>query len=196
MPPKPGGEHWEWLNLAGPEELLTMNGIDVRPEHRRGAADADYEAAVRERLRHDEYSRRRLDDFVLTQEFIRILDYVNDACEELDVDPHGLFLTDNPPDAVRSFVDALPVTSVISTLRVHRHRDPNFPLEQHDRADMCALGLSIPHCSLVATEKRWVHAVRQAGPDRRYGTSLCGSLAELDHALDRLNLDADATQPL
>lgn len=181
-----GGEHWEWFNLAGPEELLTMDGIDVRPEHRRGAADADYEAAVRERLQQDEYSRKRLDDFILTQEFIRILDYINDACEELGVDPHGLFLTDNPADAVRSFVNAVPVTSVIARLRVYRHRDHSFPLEQHDRTDMCVLAVAIPHCSMVATEKRWVHAARQAGLDQTYGTDLCGSLAELDRALDRL----------
>ncbi|MCV7224652.1 hypothetical protein [Mycolicibacterium komossense] len=173
---------------AGPEELLTMDGIDVRPEHRHGTADADYESAVRERLRHAEYSRKRLGDFILTQEFIRLLDCTNEACEEVGIDPHGLLLTDNPPDAVRSFVNAVPVTNVIARLRIHRHRDRGFPLEQHDRTDMCVLALAIPHCSVVATEKRWVHAARQAGLDHRYGADLCGSLTELDRALDRLAL--------
>ncbi|PVA35867.1 hypothetical protein [Mycobacteroides abscessus] len=184
---KDGSEHWEWFNIAGPEELLMMDGIDVRPEHRRGTADANYEMALRERLQHDEYARRRLDDFIVTQEFIRILDYINYECEELGIDPHGLFLADNPMEACRSFVDAVPITNVLCRLRTHRHRDHGFPLEQHDRTDMCVLGLAIPHCAVVATERRWIHAARQAGLDRRYGTTLCGSLAELNRALDGLS---------
>ncbi|MGE2689071.1 hypothetical protein [Mycolicibacterium pulveris] len=185
---KAGGEHWEWFNLAGDEELLTMDGIDVRPEHRRGTADADYEMALCEQLQHDEYLRQRLFDLIVTQEFIRILDYINDACEEVDVDPNLLFLTSNPKEACRSFIDALPVTNVHLRLRFHRHRDFGFPLEQHDRTDMCVLALAIPHCAIVATERRWTHAARQAGLDRKYGTDLCSSLAELDRALDRLKL--------
>ncbi|OFB35881.1 hypothetical protein BA059_27460 [Mycolicibacterium sp. (ex Dasyatis americana)] len=142
---------------------------------------------LRERLQGDEYLWKRLADLILTQELIRILDYINDACEELDVDPHRLFLADNPMETGRSFVDAVPVTNVLFRLRLHRHRDQGFPLEQHDRTDMGVLALAIPHCAVVATEKRWTHAARQAGLDRRYGTDLCGSLAELDRALDRLN---------
>lgn len=180
------GERWEWFNLAGPEELLAMDGIDVRPEHRRGTEDVNFEMVVRSHLRSNELSRQRLADFILTQELIRILDYINEACQELDVDPHAIFLNGDPKFTSRSFVHALPVTNVLCTLRIHRHRDHGFPLEQHDRTDMCVLALVIPHCDVVATERRWIHALRQAGLDRRYGTDLCGSLGELDRALDRI----------
>lgn len=58
--------------------------------------------------------------------------------------------------------------------------------DHHDCADMRVLALAIPHCTVVATEKRRIHAARQAGLNRRYGADLCGSLVELDRALDRL----------
>lgn len=144
-----GGEHWEWLNLSGPEDLLVMDGIDVRPEHRLGTEDANYEATLRKQIQSDERLGQRLADMIVTQEVIRVLDYINDACEELGVDPHRLFLTDNPMEACRSFVDAVPVTNVIFRLRVHRHRDQGFPLEQHDRTDMGVLARAIPHCPLL-----------------------------------------------
>ncbi|WP_157625914.1 hypothetical protein [Mycobacterium sp. 155] len=64
------GENWEWLNLAGPPELFMMDGVDIRPEHRRGPADVEFETAVRDHLQNDAGYRQRLVDLILTQEFI------------------------------------------------------------------------------------------------------------------------------
>lgn len=181
-----GGEAWEWFNLSGPEELLVMDGIDAAPQHRRGTSDARFELEVRDLLQHEDEYRRRLGDLIVTQELIRTLDYVNDACEELNLNPRLLF---NPRDmkaTARSFVQAVPVTDVIHRLRVHRHRNHSFPIEQHDYTDMAVLGLAIPHCAVVVTERRWAHAARQEGLDHKYGVSLCASLKELDLALDQL----------
>jgi hypothetical protein len=182
-----GGDRWEWFNLAGPEDFLSSDGLDVRPEHRLGSADAQAETQLRERLRSDDDVRQRLPDLIITQEFIRILDFINDACAELGVDPYGLFLTEaeTPKQAVRAFVDAVAITNVVYHLRLHRHRNFDFPLEQHDRSDMCALALAVPHCTVVATERRWSDALCRAGLDQRYGSVICASLDDLNRALDR-----------
>lgn len=52
---------------------------------------------------------------------------------------------------------------------------------------MCVLALAIPSCAVIATEKRWAHVAGQAGLDRMYGAVVCGSLADLDRALERLD---------
>jgi len=171
-----GGDAWEWFNLAGDQELIDMDGIEIAPEHRLGRSSVIFERNVRDRVRNDPTVRKRVADFIMTQEMINILDYVNDACEAADVDPHGLFVS---PESMRSFVESVPVTNVKYVLRLHRHRDLNYPIEQHDRTDLAALALAIPYCDVVVTERRWCHALERAGLDRKYGTTLASSLSGL-----------------
>jgi hypothetical protein len=173
-----GGEVWEWFNLAGSDELFQRDGIDVRPEHRLGRTQASDELELRRLLLEDKVLRGRLEDLIITQEMVRILDYVNLVCRYLNVDPVALFIEDNP-GSIRSFVRAVPVTNMRYRLRLHRHRDAGYPIEQHDRTDLHALALAVPYCDVVVTEKRWSHAIRAARLDSLYNTKICASLKEL-----------------
>jgi hypothetical protein len=47
------GESWEWFNLAGSAQFLLLDGIEVRPEHRRGRFDVEAEMLLRQRLLAD-----------------------------------------------------------------------------------------------------------------------------------------------
>ena len=176
------GAPWEWINLAGPREF-PAGGLEVRPEHRKGNLVVADELALRMKISNDAGMRARLEDLIITEEMVRIADYVNDACEQLGVDPIGLFMPDGS-GAIREFVRSVPVADVHCQLRVYRHSNLEFPIEQHDYTDMHTLALVVPYCDVVVTERRWAHAIRQTKLDRKYQTVPASSLGQLASLLN------------
>lgn len=172
------GDVWEWVNLAGRQELYTMDGIEMAPEHRLGTKTMNDELAMREHVKSDPSLRRRLSDWIVATELVNINPYINDAAMRLNVDPHRLF--DRGPEGGRRFVSSLAVTDVHCRLRIHRHRDFGFPIEQHDRTDLAALALAVPYCDVVVTERRWCHALEASGTSKKYRTRVLSSLRGLD----------------
>ena len=179
------GAGWEWVNLAGTEEILASAGVDTTPEHRLGEAAAVEERELRDRLAADPSTYRRLDDLVIALEAARVTEQINDTCRTLQVDPIELFI-DGAPHRTREFVRGVPVLNMLSQLRLHRLRNFQHPIEQHDGTDMAALSTAIPYCDIVATERRWVHAIHAAHLDTRYKTRMISSVAALDDELSRV----------
>ena len=157
------GSRWEWLQLVGTQQILESEGVDRTPEHRHGTRQQQDELKLRERLTRDPEARDRLWDLLVTEEFNSLLDEINEFCEELQIDPRGLFFSDalqmRPPQVIRAFIDDLPSANTWARLRFWKHRDLTHPWEQHDWTDIYALSVAVPYCDVVLTERRWAHIV-------------------------------------
>ena len=75
-------EQWEWFQLSGPQQLIDSVGFDRTPEHRLGAEFADEENTLRHHLSQDKEMWKRRSDVVLGQEFMRLLETINDVAAE------------------------------------------------------------------------------------------------------------------
>jgi hypothetical protein len=181
--PPPGWEQlrqhpqWEWFQLFGMEEVIPADeGFDRTPEHRFGSAQLDHELGVRDWLRSHPEHRQRLRDLVVTEEFVSMSEYLEEACRELHIQPWEALMAGaweaGPAEAVRDLVLSVPSANVWSTLRYLKHRDLNLPWEQHDWTDLWSLSVAIPYCDAVVTEKRWAHLATVGGLANRYGTSV------------------------
>lgn len=183
------GPNWEWFQLVGIQELLDMDGMDRTPEHRIGDAYVEKELELRSKLKDSAELRRRLEDFVVTEEVTDLLGEINEYCCEINFDPHALFLGDipiSPQDRVRMFVSGLPSSNVWTTLRVWKHRDFSHPWEQHDWTDLVALSVAIPYSDFVVTEKRWAHLATVSGLAARYGTNVASGLKAVEAICKKL----------
>jgi hypothetical protein len=171
------GEEWEWLNLAGPQELLELDGVDVTPEHRLGDKYVENELATRRFLATEDLARERLADFMVMQELIDLLPIINDVCERLNVDPRPM-LAGNPSSG-RSFINDVSTSAVLAALRTLRHRNMSHPWMQHDRTDLIAMSVAVPYSDIVVTERQWCHLIKVARLDRDFGTAVTATIADL-----------------
>lgn len=178
-------EAWEWLNLAGPEDLdFPLPGFDadqfeIRPEHRRGDELIADERDLVDRLKADGLLHRLRDALVML-DLQALLDDINEASVRLGIDPDVL----RAPGALPTFHRALPSRRMLADLRSLRLQDPNLPLEQHDRTDLLGLATTLVYCDVVVTERRWAHFARRAGVSERHGTTVLGRLVELKPILE------------
>lgn len=181
-----GSSEWEWINLAGDEQMFARfaDGLDRSPEHRHGSEAAADEIRLRRWLQSEPRAAQRLEDLIIGQEMDRMAEEVYEvaALRRFDV-AHWLGRAGR--QGVRDFVAAVPTSDVLARLRHHLHRNPQHPIEQHDRSDLHMLANVVPHCDVVVTERRWAHAVIASGLARRYGTTMVSTLAGLLAELQR-----------
>jgi hypothetical protein len=178
-------EAWEWLNLAGPEDLdfplpgFAADQFDIRPEHRRGDEFIADERDLVARLTADGLLHRLRDALVML-DLQELLDDINESCVRLGIDPDVL----RSPEALPMFHSALPSRHLLADLRSLRLQDPSLPLEQHDRTDLLGLAATLVYCDVVVTERRWAHFARRAGVKEGHGTTVLGRLADLKPILE------------
>jgi hypothetical protein len=171
------GDRWEWFNLAGSQEILESDGVEVTPEHRLGDDYVERELETRYRLSADPTMRKRLVDLMVMQELMDLLPVINDICQKLQIDPHFMF--DDGPSSQRSFINDIPTAAMLSRLRTLRHRNMSHPWSQHDRTDLISLAIAVPYCEIVVTERQWCHLIKAARLDRDFGTVVTASFDEL-----------------
>lgn len=68
-------------------------------------------------------------------------------------------------------------------MKTSYHRDPNHRWTVNDIHDIDALGLTIPYCDVVATDRAAAGHANQSGLADRFGTAV---VSRLDDLLDRL----------
>jgi hypothetical protein len=84
-----------------------------------------------------------------------------------------------------SMLQMLPSRHVVHSMYMqHAQRQKNW--KPNDLHDIAALGVAIPYCDVVATERHWVTLLRQRKIDEGYGTILLASPTELTAYLARL----------
>ncbi|GAA4483685.1 hypothetical protein GCM10023191_005670 [Actinoallomurus oryzae] len=168
---------YQWWSLAGFEESMRMDGLDVITQHRRGQRWAEDQQAVMDSLTHPA-SRADLDDIVATGEIIDLLDDINIVCKRFNLDPHNLPITKGRA-ATKAFIEHIPTRACVYHFKRLRHRNQQHRWTQHDFADIMALSVAIPYCDVVVTEKQWVHLAKTAGLGERYDTLVCSKLSDL-----------------
>ncbi|HWJ81270.1 MAG TPA: hypothetical protein VNS55_03445 [Nocardioides sp.] len=158
------GPAWEWINLAGLDDVVHNPGLERTPTHRLGTAHVQEELRIRELIGRAPWARTRIEDIVVTEELQALTDSINAACRQAGVDPYALFLDNpthaDPSGAMRGFVRRLPSVDTAARLRVRKHQDLSHPWEQHDRVDIISLATAVPYCDVVVTERRWVHLIQ------------------------------------
>lgn len=187
MPSRP---KWEWFQLVGTQEILDSNGVDRTPEHRIGRLNQAEEMRLRELLKKDPKTYRRLEELLVWQEFESLLDDINQTCHALERNPYSLLLRENEgltvSMAMSEFIDSLPSARTWATLRMMKHRDFNHPWEQHDWTDFSALSVALPYCDVVFTEKRWAHLFSVSGLAKRFETTVGSRLTDMERFLEKL----------
>jgi hypothetical protein len=86
----------------------------------------------------------------------------------------------------RAFIAELPTREAALRLRLQRHKNPNARWESNDMVDIAYLACAVVHCDIVATEKQWVHELRQSGLLEDHGTHALNDIATLPEVLVEL----------
>jgi hypothetical protein len=89
------------------------------------------------------------------------------------------------PESGRKFVRAMPSTEVSIELKTAWHRNRDKSWTANDIYDIDAMGLAVPYCDIVVTEKACHHALTTARVGERMHTALLRNLLDLPGALER-----------
>lgn len=79
----------------------------------------------------------------------------------------------------------LPSRQVVHSMYM-QHAQPQKVWKPNDLHDIAALGVAVPYCDAVATERHWVSRLRRRKLDAEYNTAIIASTAELVEYLARL----------
>jgi hypothetical protein len=80
------------------------------------------------------------------------------------------------PKYARRFVDSMPSADVCVSLITAAHRNPQTRWTGNDMFDIDALGVAVPYCDVVVTERHARHALEIAGAPARSGTAVMATL--------------------
>lgn len=83
----------------------------------------------------------------------------------------------------RGFVDAMPSSDVIVSLKAAAHRNPQTDWTPNRLFDMDALAVAVPYCDFVATDREAAHALRSERIPDRLGTTVVATLDDLVDAM-------------
>jgi hypothetical protein len=86
-------------------------------------------------------------------------------------------------ERARRLVRSMPSSEVSTELKVAAHRNPQTQWTANDIIDIDSMGLAVPYCDIVVTEKRACHTLRSAHLDTRMNTTILDRLVDLPSAL-------------
>lgn len=183
------GQNWEWIHLAGVQTLMDAEGFDRTPEHRLGTAFVREEEELRRRFSEDAEMWNHRSGIIITQEFIRVLEIINDTAEERNINPRTIFQISGSVQERRKdtkdFIRSIPTVWTIAKLREWKHQNRNLAWHQHDRGDFISLALALPYCDIVVTENLWSHLANASKLARDFGTRVYPP-SKIDQVLDEL----------
>lgn len=133
-------------------------------------------------LKANSARRRKLADIVNARALIWDLsDALAQALQDLELTRDDIF--DEGKPRFNRLLAAIPILVVESALRLGMFKAGSRVWETNDIYDIAHLGVAIPHCDIVATDKRCVALLRQAQIDSRFKCTLAPSPEELVAAL-------------
>ncbi len=176
----PAQQEWftkqrEEAMLAGPPEdfpLAWLRNDTHRPAAERFAA-GQRDLAVE--LRQAGFGKGRLPRALVATELAGILDRLNEALARAGLSADRL----SGAEALTAFFMDLPTRRVTHEMLLARHRDPGQAWKANDLSDFAALGVAVPYCDIVVTERHWRGVLRAAHMDDVYSTVILDDVREL-----------------
>ncbi|MYR55466.1 hypothetical protein GTY54_04125 [Streptomyces sp. SID625] len=179
---------YEWWSIAGnANDSMIHKDWDTRGQHRIGETYAMQERALSAHLIDIPGREGRLDDLIAAQDLTEISEDVNEAAAEIGLDPlnvYGKLVQMGGPKAVKGFLRAMPSVAVRYEARRLKHRNHQWPWQQHDHIDLAALSVAVPYADIVVTERQWAHLFKVAKLDHRFNTRVISRLRDLPQILD------------
>jgi hypothetical protein len=173
--------------LRGPQdeaELQKLQALGYAPQNALQVAKnrADEEGAQRLRLDGEgPWRRERLPDVVSARELlIEFQTMAPTAFQERGVGIEDILTS---PEAGVAFMRSMPSTDVSIALKTAWHRNRDKPWSANDIYDIDAMGLAVPYCDVVVTERACHHALVSTGMDVRMNTVLLRDLPSLASTL-------------
>jgi hypothetical protein len=175
------GDPYEWWSLAGFADSLEYPEFETRGEHRRGSGQVDRELALAARLASDSWLRHRLDDFLMAEELIEVHDRINHFAFWHNADTTRLMQTwsSKGPEYGAFLLNLMPTRVCMFHMRRAKHRNPQWPWQQHDATDLAALASAVPYADITVTERQWAHVFRTSRLGERFGTTVISKLSDL-----------------
>ncbi|MFE1575394.1 hypothetical protein [Streptomyces fradiae] len=177
------GDVYEWWSLAGNEnDSMIHADWETRGQHRIGDSYAEQERQLSNHLTTNKNKKQKLDDLIAAQELAEISEHIHEATEEFRIgtlNVYGRLVEMGGPEAVKEFLLAMPSAAVKYEARRLKHRNSQWPWQQHDQIDLAALSVALPYADIVVTERQWTHLLKVAKLDRRFGTRVISRLGEL-----------------
>ena len=156
-------EHWA---IMGPPGLAPMPGmVENRYYADFGERYVVGERQLAEAMRNHNLIRH-LDDVIAATEILDILQPLNEALERAGPLSDSEWLRSDSRAGLERLLHALPGRTVAYELRKLRHHGQT-KWEPNDLEDLSALGLAIPYCGVVVTERQWAHRAKRAEFDSR-----------------------------
>lgn len=87
------------------------------------------------------------------------------------------------PERLVEFWKSIPCVHAQMELEVSMHFEKSRNWKKGDLADLNALGMAIPCCDVVVSEKFWIHKAKQAQLHQIFGTKLLTDVCELESLL-------------
>ncbi|NJP64794.1 hypothetical protein [Streptomyces spiramenti] len=178
---------YEWWSLAGNEnDPMIYEDWETRGQHRIGDSFAHQERALSEHLAANPEYKKRLDDLIAAQEITEISESLHEVATEFDIDSnliYGKLIEMGGPVAVKGFLRAMPASATVFEARRLKHRNTQWPWQQHDHIDLAALAVAIPYADIVVTERQWCHLFKVAKLDKKFRTQVTSRLRDIPELL-------------
>lgn len=177
-------EFLEYSTLRGvpPEGSMTIPGYDLDPVRRAEEGLVQRERDLERQLAEDPALKARLDEILIARELywelgLELPNLVRKANMSVD----SFFYKGK--DWLTEFVEDLPTLVVQAAVRRQSMKDAGRPWKPSDVRDLEHLSVAVPYCDIVVTDKRATDALRRAGIDKRFGTSVLDDLNQLSAVL-------------
>jgi hypothetical protein len=173
---------WDAILLAGPppgsgsEELVaSLKTVDD--------AFAVDQADVAAKIKSLSISGPQLEEALTQYTLLEVRHELFRAAEDCGISPE--LVADMMIESPAAILQALPSRHVVHGLYM-QHAQPQKLWQSNDLHDITALGVAVPYCDAVATEKHWVSLLRRRRLDVQYDTSFITSPQELVEYLTNL----------
>jgi len=169
------------LDGPAPEEEEALRAYGYNPRgaieiaQRRVDQEVDYQVA--RRSQNEYFRRQRIRDVVSARELlIELNELLWTGLHSRGVAHEDVFPS---PEVSRPAFDSMPSFDVAVSMKTAYHRDLNHRWTVNDISDIDALGLTVPYCDIVVTDKAAAATANAAGLARRFDTVILGRLTDL-----------------
>ncbi|MBM4470296.1 hypothetical protein GS502_13565 [Rhodococcus hoagii] len=176
----------ELILMAGPHPELNI-GANFRAffhalkQNDKTFSDGQEEVA---RIIKENKLHSRLDDAMVAYALSEIKEELLKVAAQRRVHPSQVIdKLGGTAENFRSLLEGLPSRHVVKELSLMQHMQPHKKWKPNDLSDLTALGVAIPYCDVVVTEKFWTDSVRRRGLDKRYATIVSDNLQDLPQIL-------------
>jgi hypothetical protein len=173
---------WDAILLAGPrpgsssEELVaSLKAVDD--------AFAVDQADVAAKIKSLSIRGPQLEEALTQYALLEVRHELFRAAQDCGISPE--FVADMMIERPGAMLQALPSRHVVHGMYM-QHAQPQKLWKSNDLHDITALGVAVPYCDAVATEKHWVSLLRRKALDVQYNTSFITSPRELVEYLTNL----------